>query len=100
MKGGIVLMVMLLLLALLVDLADDGYLGNAETGPLQAVVSHALNHFPHYTSRQVDSSNFLPSSNWRDFFISRQAEPLILIGQLPFQIITSCNHGGSGGIPQ
>jgi len=98
MKRGIVLIVMLLLF---VDLAEDGYLGNVKTGPpLQAVVRHELSHFPHYPSRQVDSSNLLPSSDWRDIFISRQAEPVIALGQLPVKIITSCNHGGSGGIPQ
>jgi len=100
MKGGIVLMVMLLLLALLVDLADDGYLGNAETGPLQAVVSHGLSHFTHYPSRQADSSNLLPSSDWRDIFISSQAEPVIPLGRLPVKIISFCNHGCSGGIPR
>jgi hypothetical protein len=96
MKRGIVLMVMLLLL---VDLAEDGYLGNVKTGPLQAVVSHGLSHFRHYPSRQFDSSNLLPSSDWRNIFISWQAEPVITPGQLPVKIITSCNHGGSGGIP-
>ena len=98
MKRGIVLIVMLLLF---VDLAEDGYLGNVKIGPpLQAVVSHALSHFPQYPSRQVDSSNFLRTSDWRDIFISWQAEPVIPLGQLPVKIITSCNHGGSGGIPQ
>jgi hypothetical protein len=98
MKRGIVLMVMLLLL---VDLADDGYLGDVKTGaPLQAVVSHGLSHFHHSPSRQDDSSKLLPSSDWRDIFISWQAEPVIPLGQLPVKIITSCNHGGSGGIPQ
>ena len=99
MKRGIVLIVMLLLMALLVDLAEDGYLGNVMTGPLHAVVSHEPRNFTHYPSRQVDSSNLLPSSDWRDIFISWQAEPVIPLGQLPVKIITSCNHGDSGGIP-
>jgi len=98
MKRGIVLMVMLLLLTLLADLAEDGYLGNAKTGPLQAAMSHAFIHFRHYPSRQVDSSNLLPSTDWRDIF-SWQAEPVIPLDQLAVKIITSCNHGGSGGIP-
>ena len=100
MKRGIVLIVMLILLALVVDLAEDGYLGNAKTGPLQAAVSHGIRHFRHYPSSQVDSSNLLPSSDWRDIFFSWQAEPVIPLGQLPVKIITSCNHGSSGGIPQ
>ena len=99
MKRGIVLMVMLLLLTLLADLAEDGYLGNAKNGPLQAAVSHAFIHFRHFPSRKVGSSNLLPSSDWRDIFSSWQAEPGIPLGQLPVKIITSCNHGGSGGIP-
>jgi len=96
MKRGITLIVMLLLL---VDLAEDGYLGNVKTGPLQAVVSHGLGHFRHYSFRQFDSSNFLPSSDCRNIFISWQAEPVITPDQLPVKIITSCNHGDSGGIP-
>jgi len=100
MKRGFVLMVMLLLLALLVDLAEDGYLGNVMTGPLHAVVSHQLIQFPRYPFRQADSSKLLQSLDWRNFFISRQAEPLIPQGRLPVKIITFCNHGSSGGIPQ
>ena len=97
MKRGIALMVMLLLLF---DLAEDGYLGNAKTGPLHAVVSHGLSHFTHYPSKQADSSKLLPSSDWRNILISWQAEPVIPLGQLPIKKITSCNHGGSGGIPR
>jgi len=97
MKRGIVLLVMLLLL---VDLAEDGYLGNAKTGPLQAAVSHGLSHFTRHPSRQVDSTNLMPSSDWRHIFISWQAESVIPLDQLPLKIITSCNHGGSGGIPR
>ena len=96
MKRGIVLIVVLLLL---VDLAGDGCLGNPKFGPLQAAVSHVLSHFPHYPFKKVDSSNLLSSSDWRDMFSSRQAEPVIPISQLPLKIITSCNNGSSGGIP-
>ena len=95
MNRGIVLIVMLLML---VDLAEDGCPGSFKSGPLQAAVSHVLSHFPHYPFKKVDSSNLLSSSDWRDMFSSRQAEPVIPISQLPLKIITSCNNGSSGGI--
>lgn len=96
MKRGIVLILMLLLL---VDSAWDGYCGNVKSGPPRAAVTHDHVNPPHYPSRQVGSSHFLPSSNWRDIFSLRQVERGIPIGRLSLKIVTSCNNGGSGGIP-
>ena len=101
MKRRIVLIVMLLLL---VDLAEDGHLGNAKSGPLQAAVSNVLSQFPQHPSRAVDFFNLLPSSEWwdiwLDIFSSEQAEPVIPIARLALKVITSCNNGGSGGLPR
>jgi hypothetical protein len=97
MKRGIVLIVMLLLLF---DLAEDGYLGNVKSGPLQAAVSTSVSNAHHYPSRQVDSPSSLPSPDLRDIFSSSQSHLVIPMVQLALKIINSCNTGGSGGIPQ
>jgi hypothetical protein len=97
MKRGILL---ILMLVLLVDLAEDGYLGSVEFGPLQAAVSTSFSNFHYQSSRQVVSSRSLPSPDWRDIFNPWQSQPVMQMGQLAFKIITSCNNGGSGGIPR
>jgi hypothetical protein len=96
MKRGILL---IMVLFLLVDLAEDGCLGNVKIGPLQAAVSVAISIFPHHPSRQVDSPRSLPSPDWRDIFSLWQSQPVMQGGQQAPKMITSCNNGGSGGIP-
>ena len=97
MKRGIML---ILMMALLVDLAQDGYLGTVKFGPLQAAVSTSFSNFHHHTFKQVDSSHALPSPDCRDIFNPWQSRPVIQSGQLALKIITPCNNGSSGGIPR
>ena len=62
MKRGILL---ILTLVLLVDLAEDGCLGNVKFGPLRIIVSTSFSNSPHHHSRQVDFSYSLPSLDLR-----------------------------------
>jgi hypothetical protein len=97
MKRGILLIVMLLLL---VDLAEDGCLGKVKFGPLQAAVSTSFSNFHHYPTGQLDSTHSLPSPDWPDMSGSRQFQLVTQMGQLALKIMSFCNHGSSGGIPR
>ena len=97
MKRGILLVLMLVLL---VDLAEDGYLGNAKSGPLHVIVSTSLSSSPHYHFKREDSSYSLPSTHFPEIFSPRQSQPIRPRGQLALKLITICNSGSSGGIPR
>ena len=95
MKRGILLILMMILL---VDLAEDGYLGNVKVGPLHTIVSTFLGNSPHYHFRQVESSHSLPSPDFRAIFGPQQPQPIKPRVQLALKLITTCNNSSSGGI--
>jgi hypothetical protein len=90
---------LILVLVVFVDLAEDGYLGNVKHGPLQTAASVAGSIFPHHPSKQVDPPRSLPSPAWQDIFGLRRSQPVIQEGQRAPKMITFCNIGCSGGIP-
>ena len=96
MKRGMWLIVILLLL---VDLAGHGYLGSVKVEPPQTAVGTSCSIFHHFHSKKVDSCLSLPSQDWQDMFSPSQSKSLLSLGHLTLKIITSCNIGGSGGIP-
>jgi hypothetical protein len=96
MKRGFLL---ILLVVLLVDLSQDGCLGEVSFGPQQVAVSTSLRDFNHPPSGQEDSSPSLPSADWRDLFNPRPSQPVVHIGQVALKIIIPCNNSSSGGIP-
>jgi hypothetical protein len=92
------LVLIIMVLFLLVDIVEDGNLGNVKTGP-QAAVSIAFSIFPHHPSRQGDSQYFLPSPEWRDPFTPGKYQPVVQEGQQAPKLITFCENSSSGGIP-
>jgi hypothetical protein len=97
MKRGVLLILALLLL---LDLADDGYLGKAKFVPPYSTAKTSLTSAPQYDTGKIDSSGSLPSPDWRDMSGPRHLQPVMPLVQLARKIITPCNNGSSGGIPR
>jgi hypothetical protein len=97
MKRGILLIVMLLLL---LDLAEDGCFGKVQFVPPSFATKTSLRSLQHYSSGKIDSSPALPSPNWRGMPHFRQSQPIMHMVLLALRLINTCNHGSSGGIPR
>jgi hypothetical protein len=73
MKRGILLILMLLLL---IDLGEDGGFGKAEFVAPDSNAKISLNSFQQSDSGQIDSSQLLLSSDWRDLLGHSQSQPI------------------------
>ncbi len=97
MKRGILLIVALLLV---LDLAEDGYLGRAKFVPPHSSAKTSLTSSPQFDSAKIDSSDLPPSQNWAKIPCPRQVQPVMQPAQQSLKITTYCNNGSSGGMPR
>jgi hypothetical protein len=89
-----------LVLFLLLDLGDDGFLGKVMVRPLDSAPEISLTSSPDGNSEDVGlTSTLLVALDDRQG-CSRQSLQPVLEGQQALKIITCCHTGSSGGIPR
>jgi len=84
------LVLIMMVLFLLVDIVEDGNLGNVKTGPQTAAIT-ACSIFFHHPCRQVDSRYFLSSPDWWETFTLGKSQPVVQERQQVPKLITFCN---------
>jgi hypothetical protein len=94
------LVLLILVLILMVDLAEDGYLGKATPYlPCPSAKTSLTSSHNHPGSGQTDFRHELASTDLPGSPHYDEAQPTILLLPHTLQIMHCCHLGSSGGIP-
>jgi hypothetical protein len=93
------LLLLIFVLLLVVDLADDGFPGKARFVSPVSPISDSAASFPPYDLEQVDSWCELPLIDSLGIFNHYQSQTLTCRVLHNLKRITSCHTRSSGGIP-
>jgi hypothetical protein len=84
---------------LLLDLADDGYLGKVKFVPPHSSAKTSLTSTLQSNSGGGDLRYTMPSPAHTETCDRKQFQPILLRVHPTLKIIFSCSNGSSGGIP-
>jgi hypothetical protein len=96
MKRVVLLILVLLLMA---DLAEDGYLGKPMFLPPHSSAKTSVTSSHHLDSNDIDFCLKIAAKDWPGTPRHGDDQPIILGATITLQIIHCCHISGSGGVP-